>query len=246
MPIPRAADREAGNSPPRSSPSCFSRLSPSSPGGCGPSVLRAKIVPEIAKANIIDEIVDWNVALAEANEAERANLLKERPKFEARLQLMSFTADDRQFAESLLDKAAILAQNPDPLTAADHFSAVADQMQQRLEQAVGSDKTGEAAVWAQRLGSIDERGVQDRSSTRDTRRARSRGRRSRPTTPTASRPSRRCSTTPEADPNRRPPVAQEGLSQELTSSDEPRYRIIRTRLGSEYRFAGRGRFCYTE
>jgi hypothetical protein len=73
---------------------------------------------------------------------------------------MSFSSDDRQFAETLLDKAAILAENPDPLVAAEHFDAVADQVQARLEKAAQSNKMGEADQWAARLGNIDERGVE--------------------------------------------------------------------------------------
>ena len=115
---------------------------------------------ETAKAKLLDDIVDWNLSLAEANETERAKLLKEAPKFQAKLQLMSFNPDDRQFAETLLDKAAVLAQNSDPLVAAEHFDAVADQVQQRLEKAAKSDKVGEADQWAARLGNIDERGVE--------------------------------------------------------------------------------------
>jgi hypothetical protein len=119
-----------------------------------------EVAREKAKSKLLDEIVDWNLALVEANETDRATLLKEAPKFQARLQLMSFNADDRQFAETLLDKAAILAQNPDPLLAAEHFDAVAEQVQQRLEKAAKSDKVGEADQWAARLGNIDERGVE--------------------------------------------------------------------------------------
>ena len=115
---------------------------------------------ETAKAKLLDDIVDWNLALAEANETDRAALLKEAPKFQARLQLMSFNSDDRQFAETLLDKAAILAQNSDPLVAAEHFDAVAEQVQERLDKAVHSDKVGEANQWAARLSNIDERGVE--------------------------------------------------------------------------------------
>jgi hypothetical protein len=115
---------------------------------------------ETANAKLLDDIVDWNLALAEANETERAALLKEAPKFQTRLQLMSFNTDDRQFAETLLDKAAILAKNPDPLVAAEHFDAVADQVQQRLDKAVHSNKVGEADQWAARLSTIDERGVE--------------------------------------------------------------------------------------
>jgi hypothetical protein len=115
---------------------------------------------ETAKAKLLDDIVDWQLALVEANEAGRAKLLKEAPKFQARLQLMSFNADDRQFAETMLDKGALLAQNPDPLVAAEHFDAVAEQIQQRLEKAAKSDKVGEADQWAARLGNIDERGVE--------------------------------------------------------------------------------------
>jgi hypothetical protein len=118
-----------------------------------------EVARETANAKLLDDIVDWNLALAEANEADREKLLKEAPKFQARLQLMSFNADDRQFAETLLDQAAILAQNPDPLVAAEHFDAVAEQVQQRLEKAAKSDKVGEADQWAARLGNIDERGV---------------------------------------------------------------------------------------
>jgi hypothetical protein len=115
---------------------------------------------ETAKAKLLDDIVEWNFALAEANQAERESLLKEAPKFQARLQLMSFSSDDRQFAETLLDKGAVLAQNSDPLLAAEHFDAVAEQVQQRLEKAAQSNQIGEAEKWAARLGSIDERGVE--------------------------------------------------------------------------------------
>jgi hypothetical protein len=115
---------------------------------------------ETAKAKLLDDIVEWKLALAEANEAQRVALLKEAPKFQAKLQLMSFNADDRQFAETMLDNAAILAQNPDPLVAAAHFEAVADQVQQRMEKAAQSNKIGEAEQWAARLGNIDQRGVE--------------------------------------------------------------------------------------
>ena len=74
---------------------------------------------------------------------------------------MSFNSDDPAIRpETLLDKAAILAQNHDPLVAAEHFDAVAEQVQERLDKAIHSDKVGEATQWAARLSNIDERGVE--------------------------------------------------------------------------------------
>jgi hypothetical protein len=128
-----------------------------------PNVPRGQVaVPtEQASAKVINQIVEWNLALASADVKERDELVKQKDKLQVLLQHMSFTPDDRAFAQKLLEKGAKLAENPDPLAAAEHFDAIAAQVQEQLAKAVQEQKTQDVDHWANLYGSIDQRGVQE-------------------------------------------------------------------------------------
>lgn len=91
--------------------------------------------PEVQAApTLVERLVDWNVELADTPPAERG------PVFAAKSatfqkEITTAAPSDRELAGLLLDNGAWLAKNDDPVATAERFSAVADQLVERMQSA---------------------------------------------------------------------------------------------------------------
>jgi hypothetical protein len=106
--------------------------------------------PATASASVVDQLVDWNLELADASgPAERQQLYSTRAaSFDSAVRTASLNADDRQLATLLLEQGSWLAKNDDPVDEAEHFSELADQFVARLDRAAAAND----AKALQRLG----------------------------------------------------------------------------------------------
>ena len=112
----------------------------------------------VASAAVMDQLVDWNLDLADAGAPQdRQQLYTARAaSLDAAVRQASFSSDERQLAALLLEQGSWLAKNSDPADEAEHFSELADQIANRLDKAVVANDS--PAV--QRLGRNYDRVVQ--------------------------------------------------------------------------------------
>lgn len=82
----------------------------------------------LASAQALNNLVEWNLRLAEHNnKLERQRLYAARAEAERQLAMHAhLNADDRRQADSLIQSGEFLSTNEDPLAEADHFSQIAD------------------------------------------------------------------------------------------------------------------------
>lgn len=114
---------------------------------------------EATAAQVLDELVEWNLALLVAPDDVRTDLAKQHWVLESELRRADLSDEDRAFGHVLLARGARLTREADPMEVADHFDALAEVAHQRLDKAMKQGQTREAARWAKRFGSLDERGV---------------------------------------------------------------------------------------
>jgi hypothetical protein len=114
-----------------------------------------------ASPALIEELIDWNLNLAQAPDAvERGRIYSEK---EANLKLASqnakLTPEDRELVGMLLDNGSWLASNSDPVDTAERFSTVADKLVERLAVAAKGKDRGAVDRYAKLQGKVNERGV---------------------------------------------------------------------------------------
>jgi hypothetical protein len=111
--------------------------------------------------NLVEQLVEWNVSLAQANTPqERAELYAQQAAaFRAALDKPELSAEDRQLAQELMDNGAFLAQNDDPLAAADRLNVVADQLVDKMNQASAQGKEQEVGRLARNFTKVAEQGI---------------------------------------------------------------------------------------
>ena len=82
----------------------------------------------LASAQALNNLVEWNLKLAEHNTTlERQRLYAARAEAERQLAMRAhLNADDRRQADTLIRNGEFLSTNEDPLAEADHFSQMAD------------------------------------------------------------------------------------------------------------------------
>lgn len=114
-----------------------------------------------ASSPLIEQLVDWNLSLAQApDQAERARLYAEQ---EAHLKRASenakLTPEEHELVGLLLETGSRLASDTDPVAAAEQLSNVADKLVERL--AVADKGTDRSAVdrYAKLQAKVSERGV---------------------------------------------------------------------------------------
>jgi hypothetical protein len=111
-----------------------------------------------ADSDVIDRLIDWNVQLSEANEAERQQLYAGHVET-LRADSAQLPDEERAFAESLLRNGEWLTSNSDSLETADRFTALADQLVERLDRATARDDARASAKLARQYMHISNRAV---------------------------------------------------------------------------------------
>ena len=93
------------------------------------------------KSNVIDQLIAWNLDLSQVRDKnERQRLFQARhDSIITEVQSSPLGDEEKQLAGKLLDTAAWLTENDDPLDEADRFSELADDMVERLQAAPNAD-----------------------------------------------------------------------------------------------------------
>jgi hypothetical protein len=97
-------------------------------------------------SNVIDQLIAWNLNLSQVRDkTERQRLFQVRlDDIKNEMQNAPLGDEEKLLADKLLDTAAWLTENDDPLDEADRFSELADQMVERIQAAPKTD-TGQLA-----------------------------------------------------------------------------------------------------
>lgn len=111
-----------------------------------------------AESDVIDRLIDWNVQLSEAPDAERHQLYANQVET-LRADSARLPDEERAFADSLIKNGEFLATNPEPLESADRFTALADQVVERLDHAAARNDAKASAKLAKQYMVIADRGV---------------------------------------------------------------------------------------
>ena len=93
--------------------------------------------PQAAAAPaVIDQLIDWNLDLAEApTPADRSRLFARQDSLKAAVVRTRLSPADQELAHMLLDNGAFLSENDDPVAEAERLSSVADHLVERLQTA---------------------------------------------------------------------------------------------------------------
>jgi hypothetical protein len=109
-----------------------------------------------ATPDALDRILDINVALTEAEPADRAKLFDEaQAAYNAAIASGNLSPDDLTMAKSLFDNAKWLSKNGDPVAEAERLAIVADQLLGRLQSAVRAKKMSQIAKAAKQYVDAD-------------------------------------------------------------------------------------------
>lgn len=115
-----------------------------------------------AAANVVEQLIDWNLELAEnSSPTKRTNIYGDRVDH-LRLELANakLPGDDRAFAEQLLTNASWLSQNDDPMSVADRFTAVADSLLDKIDAARSDGNVKELRRLTRLYARVSERGIE--------------------------------------------------------------------------------------
>jgi len=97
--------------------------------------------PVVARANpsVVEELVEWNLKLSEADEpAYREKLVRDRlPDLQAAVESARLSADDRALADQLLAQGRKLGSGADPVDEAEAFHVLADTLLVKLDSSAG-------------------------------------------------------------------------------------------------------------
>lgn len=114
-----------------------------------------------ASSPLIEQLVDWNLSLAQAPEpAERARIFAEK---EAQLKQASqnakLTPEEQELVGLLLETGSKLAADTDPVDSAEQLSNVADKLVERLSIAAKGKDRPAVDRYARLQAKVSERGV---------------------------------------------------------------------------------------
>src|SRR5262245_59672793 len=117
------------------------------------------------KSNVTDQLIAWNLYLSQVRDKnERQRLFQARhDSIITEVQSSPLGDEEKQLAGKLLDTAAWLTENDDPLDEADRFSELADDMVERLQAAPNAD----AGQLAKRYTDMAKTGKIGRASCRE-------------------------------------------------------------------------------
>jgi hypothetical protein len=114
-----------------------------------------------AAPDVVDRLLDWNVALREAPLADRGNIYQgSADELRAAAASPALSADDVELAKTLLDNAAWLSKNSDPMAEIERLSAVDDKLLARIQRTAKSGKKGELGRSAGHFAKVD-RAIRD-------------------------------------------------------------------------------------
>jgi hypothetical protein len=115
-----------------------------------------------AAPDVVERLVEWNLALAEAPTLEeRKKLYAEKAKeFTEAVAGSQLSPEDKDLSKLLLDNGTWLASNDDPVTEADRFNGVADKLLERMNSAATHGKNDEAGRFAYFLRNVREHGIE--------------------------------------------------------------------------------------
>lgn len=87
----------------------------------------------VASSEIVDKLIDLNIALASAAPADRKRIYAEREgDLRTSLQSARLRKEDRAIADKCLENGQWIAEHNDPVAEADHLSAIADMLVGRV------------------------------------------------------------------------------------------------------------------
>jgi len=112
-----------------------------------------------AKPKLVEELVEWNLTLAEAETREtRETLVRDRlPAFRLAVRDTDLSARDRQLANRLIAEGEWQVSNDDPLGAAERLHGLADEMLTLADEAEPASER--SAVFVKLTGQLATRGV---------------------------------------------------------------------------------------
>jgi hypothetical protein len=115
-----------------------------------------------ASENVVDRLLEWNLALSREPSAEKRRQMYETqvPILKHALEVASLSPDDRALATNLMDNGHWLATaDDDPLEEANRFSTIADHLVERMQQATNQGNHPETDQLAQRYSVLTQRGI---------------------------------------------------------------------------------------
>lgn len=114
-----------------------------------------------ASSDVVERLVDWNLDLSRAGTAdERGRIYAgSAAGFAEAVRDARLPRDERELADSLLRTAPVLAANPDPLTEADRFDAVADTLARRMTSATHRGDVRRAKRYAKLYARVADSGL---------------------------------------------------------------------------------------
>lgn len=90
-----------------------------------------------AMPDVVERLIEWNLDLTQARSREDRNRIydEQAVRLKATLASAELPAEDRKFAQTLLDNSAWLATNVDPAAEADRFDAIAEKLVTQMDEA---------------------------------------------------------------------------------------------------------------
>lgn len=130
--------------------------------GIGLGIYLARPATANAAATVVDQLVDWNLDLAEVSAPQdRQKLYTTRvAAFDSAVRTASLNPEERQLATLLLEQGSWLAKNSDPVDEAEHFSELADQFVVRLDRAAAANDNPAVQRLERNYDRVVQRGVQ--------------------------------------------------------------------------------------
>ena len=101
-----------------------------------------------AKSDVVDRLADWNLDIADARTpAERRGRFREKAGvLAAEVARSELPPDERHLADVLFARASALAETDDPVAAAEHLDALADELHRWVEDNAATKPRRAAAV----------------------------------------------------------------------------------------------------
>ncbi len=117
--------------------------------------------PVQAQPDVIEQLVDWNLELAEApTPGERERIFTENhEKLKVRVNQAKLSNADRDLADHLLDTGTWLVKNDDPVEELNRFNNMADRMLEKMQHAANRADAIQSERMARQYAKIAERGI---------------------------------------------------------------------------------------
>jgi len=116
-----------------------------------------------AAPSVVEELIDWNLELAESSPNRRTTIYGDRvEQLRTELANAELPGEDRAFGEQLLTNASWLSQNDDPMSVADRFTAVADSLLDKIDAARSSGNVKELRRLTRLYARVSERGIESK------------------------------------------------------------------------------------